>query len=60
MKTKHEMGEKFQGVLFDIDGVLEFQGKAYPGAVELLEVLRRKGINILFWEITVKGLTLKI
>ena len=60
VKTKHEMGEKFQGVLFDIDGVLEFQGKAYPGAVELLEVLRRKRINILFWEITVKGLTLKI
>ncbi len=46
MKAKHEMGEKFQGVLFDIDGVLEFQGKAYPGAVELLEVLRNKGINI--------------
>ena len=60
MKTKHEMGEKFQGVLFDIDGVLEFQGKAYPGAVELLEVLRRKGINILFWGITVKDLAFKI
>jgi len=37
--AKHGMSEKFQGVLFDIDGVLEFQGKAYPGAVELLEVL---------------------
>ncbi len=46
MKTKHEMGEKFQGVLFDIDGVLEFQGKAYPGAVELLDTLREKGIII--------------
>jgi len=45
------MGEKFQGVLFDIDGVLEFQGQAYPGAVELLEVLWKKGINslVLFW-----------
>ena len=46
MKTKHDMGEKFRGVLFDIDGVLEFQGKAYPGAVELLEVLRKKEIDI--------------
>jgi ribonucleotide monophosphatase NagD (HAD superfamily) len=45
------MGEKFQGVLFEIDGALEFQGQAYPGAVELLEVLWKKGINslVLFW-----------
>jgi HAD superfamily hydrolase (TIGR01458 family) len=35
---------KYNGVLFDIDGVLEFQGKAYPGAVELLKFLRRKKI----------------
>jgi phospholysine phosphohistidine inorganic pyrophosphate phosphatase len=40
------MVEKFKSVLFDIDGVLEFQGKAYPGAVELLNGLRRKGIII--------------
>ena len=40
------MLEKFKSVLFDIDGVLEFQGKAYPGAVELLDVLRRKGVII--------------
>ncbi len=46
MKTKHDRGGKFQGVLFDIDGVLEFQGKAYPGAVELLGALRKKGIDI--------------
>jgi HAD superfamily hydrolase (TIGR01458 family) len=38
------MERKFNGVLFDIDGVLEFQGKAYPGAVELLEYLRNKQI----------------
>ena len=38
------MDRKFNGVLFDIDGVLEFQGKAYPGAVELLKFLRRKKI----------------
>jgi len=40
------MDRKYKGVLFDIDGVLEFQGKAYPGAVELLDVLRKKGIAI--------------
>ena len=40
------MGRKFSGVMFDIDGVLEFQGKAYPGAVELLEFLRKKRIVI--------------
>jgi HAD superfamily hydrolase (TIGR01458 family) len=44
--TKSDIGEKFQTVLFDIDGVLEFQGRAYPGAVELLEVLRKKGVTI--------------
>ncbi len=46
MNVKYDIDEKFQGVLFDIDGVLEFQGKVYPGAVELLGVLRKKGINI--------------
>jgi HAD superfamily hydrolase (TIGR01458 family) len=44
--TKHDLGNKFKGVLFDIDGVLEFQGKVYPGAVELLASLRQKGITI--------------
>jgi HAD superfamily hydrolase (TIGR01458 family) len=43
---KGTMDRKFKGVMFDIDGVLEFQGKAYPGAVELLEFLRKKGITI--------------
>lgn len=32
--------------MFDIDGVLEFQGKVYPGAIELLDFLRGKGIII--------------
>lgn len=40
------MGRKYSGVMFDIDGVLEFQGQAYPGAVELLEFLRNKGVVI--------------
>jgi len=33
------MKGKFQGVIFDIDGVLVFQGKAYPGAAEVLDFL---------------------
>ncbi len=40
------MARKFIGVMFDIDGVLEFQGKVYPGAVELLDFLRKKGVML--------------
>lgn len=40
------MTEPIRGVLFDLDGVLEFKGKVYPGAVELIEELRRKDICI--------------
>jgi HAD superfamily hydrolase (TIGR01458 family) len=40
------MNTEFKAILFDIDGVLEFQGRAYPGAPELLDFLRRKGIII--------------
>jgi len=40
------MKGKFQGVIFDIDGVLVFQGKVYPGAAEVLNFLREKGIAI--------------
>jgi HAD superfamily hydrolase (TIGR01458 family) len=38
--------EEFQGIILDIEGVLVFQGKAYPGAAELLDLLREKGITI--------------
>ena len=38
--------EKFKGVIFDVDGVLEFQGKVYAGAIELVNSLREKGIII--------------
>jgi HAD superfamily hydrolase (TIGR01458 family) len=38
--------DEIQGVIFDLDGVLEFQGKAYPEAIELLDSLRRRGIPI--------------
>lgn len=40
------MKTTLKGVMFDINGVLEFQGKVYPGAIDLLESLRRKGIII--------------
>ena len=40
------MTDTFRGVIFDIDGVLEFQGKVYPGAVELLDFLRKNGVVI--------------
>lgn len=36
------------GVLFDIDGVLEFQGQVYPGAVETVQTLRRLGFALRF------------
>jgi len=34
------------GVIFDIDGVLEFQGKPYPGAAEAIDFIRGKGIPV--------------
>jgi HAD superfamily hydrolase (TIGR01458 family) len=37
---------EFKGVIFDINGVLEFQGIVYPGAIELFDLLRQKGIVI--------------
>ena len=40
------MKRAFKGVMFDINGVLEFQGKVYPGAIELSELLRQKRITI--------------
>lgn len=40
------MKEGFKGVMFDINGVLEFQGTVYPGAIELLDLLRQKEIII--------------
>lgn len=37
-----------EGVIFDIDGVLEFRGQVYPGAIETLAQLRRQGILVRF------------
>jgi HAD superfamily hydrolase (TIGR01458 family) len=40
------MKKRFRGCLFDINGVLEFQGIVYPGAIELLGRLRQREIII--------------
>jgi len=40
------MKHNFKGIIFDINGVLEFQGQVYPGAVKLINFLRQKGIVI--------------
>ncbi|MGB6009845.1 MAG: HAD family hydrolase [Desulfobacterales bacterium] len=40
------MKQNYKGIIFDINGVLEFQGQVYPGAVELINFLRQKGIII--------------
>jgi HAD superfamily hydrolase (TIGR01458 family) len=37
-----------RGVIVDIDGVLEFQGQVYPGAVETVQILRRRGFTLRF------------
>jgi HAD superfamily hydrolase (TIGR01458 family) len=36
------------GIIFDIDGVLEFQGSVYEGAVETVSALRKRGITLRF------------
>jgi HAD superfamily hydrolase (TIGR01458 family) len=38
--------ETFQGVIFDVDGVLEFQGRVCPGAVETINWLKEHGIIV--------------
>jgi len=43
---KSAMDRKFNGVMFDIEGVVEFQGIAYPGVVELIQILRKKGCHL--------------
>jgi inorganic pyrophosphatase len=38
----------FKGVIFDIDGVIEFRGKVYTQAVETIHTLRKKGLVLRF------------
>lgn len=40
------MIEHFDGVIFDVDGVLEYQKRVYPGAVELIDRLRSHGSSV--------------
>lgn len=40
--------QNIHAVIFDIDGVLEFQGKVYPGAIETVNSLRQRGIQLRF------------
>lgn len=40
--------KNIRGVIFDIDGVMTFQGRVYPGAVQVVEALREKGIALCF------------
>ena len=40
------MKDNIAGVIFDLDGVLEFQGSVYTGAIKLLDYIREKGIQI--------------
>ncbi|MCR4422141.1 MAG: HAD-IIA family hydrolase [Spirochaetales bacterium] len=39
---------KFDLILFDIDGVLEYQGKVFEGAIELVNSIRNEGIKVKF------------
>ena len=40
------MIEHFDGVIFDVDGVLEYQKRVYPGAVELIDRLNAHGTSV--------------
>jgi len=39
---------EIRGIIFDVDGVLEFQGKVYPGASETIDLLRNNGVVLRF------------
>ena len=42
------MNSPIHAVIFDIDGVLIFQGRVYPNAIEVVDTLRAKGIVMRF------------
>jgi HAD superfamily hydrolase (TIGR01458 family) len=39
---------KYQGVIFDIDGVLTYQDMVFPGAPQVVDLLRRQGLTLRF------------
>jgi HAD superfamily hydrolase (TIGR01458 family) len=47
-KVAKTIMNNFLGIIFDIDGVLEYQGKTYPGATGVVSSLREKGIKLRF------------
>lgn len=40
--------KSIKGIIFDIDGVLEYQGRVFPGAIETLENLRAREMALRF------------
>lgn len=40
--------KKLKGIIFDIDGTLQFKGQVYPGATDTVNILRKKGLKIRF------------
>jgi len=42
------MPTEVRGMIFDVDGVLEYQGRVCPGAVETIGELRKRGIVLRF------------
>jgi HAD superfamily hydrolase (TIGR01458 family) len=40
--------EIVRAIIFDIDGVLVYQGRVYPGAIDTIQELRRRGITLRF------------
>jgi ribonucleotide monophosphatase NagD (HAD superfamily) len=39
---------KYKGVIFDIDGVLTYQDRVFPGAPEVVDLLRSQGFVLRF------------
>ncbi len=46
--TRDRAPRDVRGVILDIDGVLQFQGKAYPGAADAVRALRDAGLTLRF------------
>ena len=40
--------DDIRAIIFDIDGVLEYQGRVYPGAIEVVNSLRERGMILRF------------
>lgn len=40
--------QNVSGIIFDVDGVLRYQGRVYPGAIEAVAALRQRGLLLRF------------